>query len=118
MITHTISAVLILAVCIVGMFTPVDIDTQGGALVVDFGTPIFQLNGMIFGGYSAHEYGHYMQQRDIGDAAYYASVVVPSVLTNIVWGVAAVGFDTWLFRPDEYTDLFPWEADADRRSGL
>jgi hypothetical protein len=116
MTTHLVSTVLILFVAISGAIVgPPAIEYISGCMVIDYGVPMFQLNGMIFGGYSDHEYGHSLQQREMGDVAYYASVVAPSVATNMIWGVSAYVFDTWLFRPDEYTDFCPWEADANMR---
>ena len=110
-----VSAGLIILTCIVGMFVPVEFENQGGALVVDFGLPMFQINGMIFGGQSLHEYGHYLQQNDIGNIEYYATVAVPSVTTNAIWLTNYIITGESLFSCDEYHAL-SWEADANLRS--
>ena len=114
--THVITTVLILITCIAGAIAPAPIYGTGQVLVVDYGVPMFQLNGLVFGGYSSHEFGHHLQQQDMGDEAYYATVVVPSILGNLVWAVSAYILDSPICMVHEYYDFFPWEHDANVRS--
>jgi hypothetical protein len=117
MATHLVSTVLFLVTCIIGVADPGAVDLTHGIVVSQpFGS--FQLNGFVFsydGESIPHEMGHREQQREMGDYRYYATVAIPSVVVNVAWGVLAVGFDVWMFRPDEYNDIFPWEADANIR---
>jgi len=112
MITHAVTTVLILVISIAGAISPAPIEYVGGTLVVDYGIPMFQLNGVIFGGFSAHEYGHHLQQMELGDMVYYATVVLPSVAVNIAWALSAYVFDDPLFRVDRYYEIVPWERSA------
>lgn len=103
---HLMSALLIISTAICGIIDD-DISVYGwnGALVVEFWKPCFQLNGMIFGGLSAHEYGHYVQQKEMGNGLYYVSIVAPSVLTNILTiPLGGIG-------PTIYRNI-PWEKNA------
>jgi len=116
MITHAVTTVLILVISITGMISPTALDYTRGVLVVDYGVPMFTLNGVMFGGYSKHEYGHHLQQNDMGDEEYYAAVAVPSVIGNIIWATSAYIFDDPICMVKEYQTYFPWEADATRRA--
>ena len=109
MITHAVSTGLILAICIVGMFVPVDISYHGGAMVVFADIPMFQLNGVLMGGVDEHEYNHYLQQADMGDRAYYAGVVVPSLITNVVLFIDYKVQGRGRMSRDWYYGL-PWES--------
>jgi hypothetical protein len=114
--THIISALAIISICVIGMVAPTTIENHSGALVVRFvDEPMFQLNGLIFGKYHEHEYGHFLQQKDIGDLAYYTTVAIPSALTNIGMAVAAIINPYVFLDSDEYYAL-PWEADANIRA--
>ena len=97
MITHAVSTGLILAICIMGMFTPIEIGYRDGAmLVLGDGLPAFQLNGVVVGWDGWHEYGHYLQQKERGDLVYYATVALPSFVSSF-------------FEGHYYT---PWEYEA------
>ena len=121
MISIAISAVQVLTICIMGLFAPVEISSHAGALVVE--SPLlevtdqygrekdisFHVNGIIFGAFDEHEYGHYLQQRKIGNRAYYLTVAVPSVVVNILQ-ILSLPFGG---PPDSFDYyLLPWEYDA------
>lgn len=113
-----ISACLIILTAFVGMLVPLEIESRGGALVVDVGSPMFQMNGIIFGGYSDHEYGHYLQQRDMTREEYLLTVAVPSVSANVV-GVSYYLITGDHIGPDASNEEYrsrPWEGDADLRA--
>jgi hypothetical protein len=96
MITHLVSTVLLLVVCITGVITPMDIEARDGVLVANFcDMGLFQLNGIVYGGFSEHEIGHSIQQRRMEDEEYYFCVAVPSVLSNVVY---VVGYPVKLYR--------------------
>ena len=95
------------------MISPTDAEYNRGVLVVDYGAPMFQLNGVIFGGYSDHEYGHHLQQQDVGDEAYYATVVVPSLLLN---GYQLLDYLITENNHVSYYHGVSWEADANTRA--
>ena len=109
---HLISTLLIICISAVGVIRDIDIYNYHGALVVDFWKPAFQINGIIFGGLSDHEYGHYLQQQILGNKTYYYSVAIPSMIANITtFGLGAIiGVDT---ATQLYFSL-PWEAEATR----
>jgi len=106
-----ISAVLIIATSFIGIVGDVDIYNYCGALTIDFGNPMIQINGILWGGVSDHEYGHYLQQQQMGNTEYYATVCIPSLLASGYYGVR------YLFenrgRAEVYLAL-PWEAEATR----
>jgi len=110
MLTNAITAVMIIAIAFAGMLGA-DIRTNG-QIVADFGMPLFQLNGVFFGGVSDHEQGHLEQQRSRGNREYYATVAVPSVAGNICDVIS------YLVLRDEWDRTayhrLPWEAEADR----
>lgn len=105
------TAILIIATCLSAICFDADIYEINHAIVCDFGIPLFQLNGMIFGGYSAHEYGHYLQQAEIGNEHYYIMIVAPSVIANI-YDFIQYPITHQLI---DYHSL-PWEKDADIRA--
>ena len=114
--THIVSAVSIIMVAVIGMFMGVDVSYHGGAVVATFGDQTdgwWCINGMIFGAYDDHEYGHYLQQREIGDMAYYTTVAIPSFA-----GSCAIVAKALLIGPISMTEYhrLPWEADANRRA--
>ena len=94
------------------MIIPSSLEYTRGVLVVDYGVPMFTVNGVMFGGYSDHEYGHHLQQEERGDKTYYATVALPAVVGNIVQGF---GYMRTGNRILDYYSL-PWEADATRRA--
>jgi len=110
MITTAISAVMIIATCAVGMFSPTQIEYTDGPMVINNGLPRMQVNGLIWGSYSEHEHGHYLQQQDIGDAEYYAMVALPSMISTVV---KLVVYMVSGYEIDYYA--LPWEADANAR---
>ena len=106
MIGLNVTAVSIILVAVFGLWVP--ISNHNGAVIVDWGLPCFQLNGVIWGGYSEHEYMHYEQQQERGDNAYYSSVVIPSIAANLfttgyymMTGIELLGYE-------RYYEL-PWE---------
>ncbi len=80
---HAVSACLIIIISLSALIFDADIYRQGNALIVGANIPPFQLHGVIFGNYSRHEYMHVRQQLNIGEMEYYATVVAPSLLTNM-----------------------------------
>ncbi len=108
-----VTTALILGIAIVGMFIPPDISYHDGALVVDYGHPFFQLNGVIFGGYNSHEYGHYLQQQDMGENVYYVAVAIPSSIVNMI-DVTNYLLTKRCIKRATYMS-FPWERDATER---
>jgi len=89
-------------------------------MVIVFGDEINDgwacINGAIFGGLSNHEYGHYLQQVELGDAAYYSTVVLPSLL--VFWGKIGIAAITGEATSVAAYHSLPWEAEADRLGGL
>lgn len=83
------------------------------AAVVDFWKPMFQINGMIFGGLSAHEYGHFLQQQRLGNEKYYISVACPSLIINAC-SLAVLPFDNKDLKCEitEWYRSLPWEIEA------
>jgi len=57
-----------------------------------------------------HEYGHTLQEEELGLAKYLAGVAVPSIVVNVI-----SRFDDEV-KKNYYK--YPWEADADRRGGV
>ena len=111
--THLVSTVLILAVCVAGMVWDVDISYSSGAVVIK-GAPFqFQLNGMIWGYDSAHEFGHLRQQQYYGDEVYYflsflslpVSGIINASYRNADTDQQRVGLINLYYRR-------PWEANA------
>ena len=109
MVNIFISSVLIIGTAIAGVCFDVDIYNYQGAVVVDYGNPMFQLNGFIWGGVSEHEYGHYIQQGIYGDVKYYAKVAIPSIVATGWYAVKKlIGY-----KNDARIYLaLPWESEA------
>ena len=111
------SVALILGISITALFTPVQIGNYRGVLRVRVeNVPSFQLNGVIFGNSDKHEYGHYLQQKDIGNLEYYCKVAIPSAISA---PLSVIPVLLKLQSVDEAIENYyalPWEADADRRS--
>jgi len=55
-----------------------------------------------------HEYGHYLQYKDLGVLLYAKNVAVPSVTINILDGQDKLPYDYY---------SYPWEAEANRLGG-
>ena len=111
MVNIFISACLIIVTAATGIVSDIDIYRTGGAIVVGHGGPSFQLNGMIWGDYKAHEYGHYVQQQEMGSSRYYLCVAIPSVIANgvdILLCLSGVPSD----RVDKAYYKLPWEVEA------
>lgn len=120
MVTHLISTIQILVVCIVGMISPISVESIDDVLVVNSDilqgqnyTVQFALNGMMIGGYSDHEYGHHLQQSDMGNEEYYTTVAVPSLIFNVLMSIEPM--ESRFVRKAKYHRL-PWEADANMRA--
>jgi len=64
------------------MFTPIQIGYHDRVMTVTGeGLPAFQLNGVIVGWDGWHEYGHFLQQEERGDLAYYVTIALPSMVS-------------------------------------
>jgi hypothetical protein len=106
-----ISTMLIVCTAFAGVFFNADIYEYGGAIVVDFGNPMMQINGILWGGVNAHEYGHYLQQQQMGNKEYYAKVAIPSLLASGYYGLRYLIGN----KGDAKAYLaLPWEAEATR----
>ena len=57
-----------------------------------------------------HEYGHTLQQEEIGTIRYLSYVALPSIVINVVSRKSKVIADNYY--------NFPWEYDADMRGGV
>jgi len=116
-----VTAVLVIATCVVGMVDPGSVTFYEGATVVNVGRRSFgfQINGFIFRttpsardvfGHDAdrlaHEYGHYLQQIEMGED--YVIVVVSSLILSSL-GLAGAVDDAGYYGT-------VWEADANRRA--
>ena len=112
MIETSITAVMILAFCMVGMFTP-DAAVMTDGVPTIRGSAGFQLNGFIWEntqsrrGGAAHEFGHYLQQREHGLAKYVATVALPSAIMSVLYTIDFQGTNRYY--------ALPWEADANIR---
>lgn len=57
-----------------------------------------------------HEYGHILQEKELGTGLYFAAVAPPSVSCNYIPVLNKY--------PAEYYYSLPWEYDADMRGGV
>jgi len=117
----TLTVALFIAWSICGVVNPDYATEYEGALVtylpVEHGMS-FQLSGFIFSsqesqhnGMILHEYGHYLQQQDMGFDTYAITVGVPSIVSSAISKIHHAITGEW---GDYY--LLPWEADANRRA--
>ena len=117
------SVVSLLSLCVQGVVSPGAVSTDGPCPVVVVGWPIsaFSISGITFVnadyvamvGLFPHEYGHALQEREIGTVQYLTTVAAPSISANVV-GVVKLLLTQSYSSPVAYHRL-PWEADADVR---